>query len=785
MSDKLIPKNQMSEEDIKNNYINPALQNKGWEMGEHILLEKCFTDGRIDVRGEKAFRQKRKYTDYLLHYNKSKPLAVIEAKKNTNNVGSGIQQAIEYAEILDVPFAYSSNGDGFLEHDMITGLEKEFSINEFPTREELWIRYQNEANLSEKEKEIINIPYHYEMGSKKPRYYQKIAINKTVEAVAKGDKRIMFVMATGTGKTFVAFQIIHRLMKSKLIKKVLFLADRNILVDQTMIGDFRSFGNKMVKIDQKLLSKTEIINSYEIYLALYQQLVGNNDEESQYKKFGKDFFDLIIVDEAHRGSASEESNWRRILDYFSSATQIGMTATPKEDKNTSNSKYFGKPIYTYSLKQGIEDGFLAPYRVIKVNMDIDIEGYRPEKGKIDIHGEQIPDKIYDKKDFDKVLIVDDRTKKVASYVTNYLKSRNSRFEKTIFFCENIDHAERMRQALNNENSDLVAKNPKYIMRITGDNQEGKEQLDNFVDPDSKYPSLVTTSKLLTTGVNIKTCKLIVLDSNIGSMTEFKQIIGRGTRIDSSRGKDFFTIIDFRNVTSLFADPNFDGEPVVIIDSENEYEDKYKHSIISSKSNIVDSIIESSKDQIKYRVNDKEVKIINDQIQVIGTDGKLIIEDLTDYTRKNILGEYATLNDFSNAWKSRSKKDILKELNRQGVFLKEIRTFEKINSKEMDDFDLILMIAYQQPPLTKIERINNVKKRGFLYKYSKEAQKVLEALLNKYLDTSIVDIESIKILKTPEFEKFGGLNKIINETFGNKNLYEQAIIELQNEIYKNL
>lgn len=785
MSEKIIPKWKMSEEDIKYNYITPALERSGWN-GNNMIFERPFTDGRVDVHGERTIRQKQKFADYLLHYNRGFPIAVVEAKKHDKGLGAGMQQAISYAEILDVPFAYSSNGNGFLEHDLITGKERELSLEEFPTREELWARYKQEVYIEPKVEQIIEVPYYYEMGAKEPRYYQRVAINRTVEAVARGEKRIMFVMATGTGKTYTAFQIIHRLMKAGFSKRVLFLADRNILVDQTMMDDFRPFGNKMVKIDQKLLSTPEMINSYEIYLGLYQQLTGEDGEESHYEKFGKDFFDLIIIDEAHRGSVKEESNWRRIIEYFKSATQIGMTATPKEDGVTSNAKYFGKPIYTYSLKQGIDDGFLAPYRVIRVNIDIDVTGYRPEKGKLDAYGQEIPDQIFNQKDFDRNMIIDDRTLKVAKYVSDYLKSRDARFEKTIFFCVDIDHAERMRQALNNENSDLTAIDSRYVMRITGDNAEGKAQLDNFIDPESRYPSLVTTSKLLTTGVNVKTCKLIVLDSNIGSMTEFKQIIGRGTRLDPSRGKEFFTIIDFRNVTNLFADPSFDGEPVEIIDWDNGNEEKLTIADPEEPYD-TDSSSDDDKDDcdgfVKYRVKDKKVKIINDQVQVVDSDGKLVTESLTDYTRKNILGEYATLNDFLNAWSSvERKKVLLEELEAEGVFLDEIRRIEKISSKEIDDFDLLLMLAYGQKPLTKAERVNNVKKKGFLYKYKDEARKVLEALLDKYMDTSIVDIESPRILTLPDFYEYGGMYKIINDTFGSKNLYLQAVLELKDEIY---
>lgn len=771
MGESIIPKQLMSEEDIKVNFITPALESKGWKNGRDILYEKSFTDGRIEVHGEKTTRQKRKFADYLLHYKRDFPIAVIEAKEHIKGVRFGIQQAINYAEILDVPFAYSSNGDGFVEHDRITGTERTITLDEFPTKEDLWERFIASNNINESQKLVINEAFHYEMGGKEPRYYQRIAINRTVDAVAKGQERIMFVLATGTGKTLVAFQIIHRLLNAGLKKRILFLADRNILVDQSIINDFRPLGNKMKKIDSKLLNTPEALNSYEVYLGLYQILTGEDGDETHYEKFGRNFFDLIVIDEAHRGSAKEESNWRKILEYFESATQIGMTATPKEDKDTSNKKYFGDPIYTYSLKQGIDDGFLAPYRVIRVNTDVDSDGYRPEFGKLDANGQLIEDRIYNRSDFDKRLVLQKRTEAVAKYVSDYLKNREERYEKSIFFCIDIDHAERMREALINENPDLVAKDSRYVMCITGDNAEGKAQLDNFVDPESKYPTLVTTSKLLTTGVDVKMCKNIILDSNINSMTEFKQIIGRGTRLDEGRGKTFFTIIDFRGVTNLFADPAFDGDPVEIIDP-----DKNPRPLLPPD-------VDPKPPFVKYYVDDEPVTIINDQIQVIDTNGKLVTEKLTDYTRKNILGEYATLDEFLETWKtSEKKRTIIDSLYEKGVFLDEIRRIEHISVFEIDDFDLLLQLAYGQKPLTKKERIDNVKKRGYLYKYKDEAREVLEMLLDKYMDSGITDVEDTAILKLPDFYKFGGTVKIINEIFGNKENYISVVQELSNEIY---
>ena len=764
----------MSEEDIKANFITPAIVSKGWKHGEHIVYEEYFTDGRIEVRGDTACRKNGKKSDYSLYYQLGNRIAIIEAKDNRHSVGAGLQQAIEYGEILDVPFVYSSNGDGFIEHDRITRVERELSLDEFPTREELFERLVNEKQLTSEVTKAITTPYYTDAFSNKtPRYYQQIAINRTIEAVANGQKRVMFVMATGTGKTFMAFQIIHRLRKAGLAKRVLFLADRNILVDQTMSEDFKPFEKVMTKITAKLLNSPEKLNSFEIYLGLYQQLMGEDESETHYQKFDKDFFDLIVIDEAHRGSAKEDSNWRQIIDYFSSAIQIGMTATPKETKDTSNMEYFGEPIYTYSLKQGIEDGFLAPYRVMKVNLDIDVNGYRPESGKLDLNGQLIEDKYYDRKDFDKTLIIDDRTQKVAKFVSDYMKQNNSRFDKTIVFCVDINHAERMRAAFAKENQDLIKADYRYVMQVTGDNPEGKAQLDNFMDVNSDCPAIVTTSKLLTTGVNAKTCRLIVLDSNIQSMTEFKQIIGRGTRLYPQKGKEFFTIIDFRNVTSLFADPDFDGEPVKVLEVDVKTGSEKSPRFVNDGDGPVE----------KYRVTDKKVNILNSTIQVLDQNGKLITENLTDYTRKNVLGTYATLNDFITAWHSADKKKvILEELYKKGVYLDAVRKSEGISEQDIDDFDLLLQLAYGQKVLTKTEKIHKIKQSGYLYKYSEEARAVLEILLEKYMDKGIGELESIETLKLPEFQLYGGTLKIINVYFGDKKRYLQAIKELEEELF---
>ena len=784
-------KKNLSEEDIKMKFITPAIEKAGWNIKSQVRAEYSFTDGRIIVRGNLTARGKRKRADYLLFYKPNLPIAIIEAKDNKNSVGSGMQQGIEYAEILDVPFVYSSNGDGFLEHDRTTGAERELSIDEFPSSEELWKRYKNTKDLTETEEEIITEPYYFMPGDKQPRYYQRNAINRTIEAIAKGQNRILLVMATGTGKTYTAFQIIWRLWKSGRAKKILFLADRNILVDQTRQNDFRPFDKVMTKVENRKMD-----SSYEVYLALYQQLSGSDDIEI-FKQFSPDFFDLIVVDECHRSSAKDGSRWRRILEYFNNAIQIGLTATPKETKDVSSISYFGEPIYTYSLKQGIEDGFLAPYKVIRIGLDKDLEGYRPTKGKTDIYGEVIEDREYNVKDYDRKLIIDDRTKTVAKKVTEYLK-KTDRFAKTIVFCVNIDHAERMRQALVNENKDLVKENAKYIMRITGDNDEGKAQLDNFIDEECLYPTIVTTSKLMTTGVDCKTCKLIVLDNNIGSMTEFKQIIGRGTRLSPSYGKEYFTIMDFRNSSRLFSDPDFDGEPVVIyeppVDGDpvppdigygtDEGEDNPTsggNSSFGGNNPFGGEGNNEGDDKPKfYRVNDVPVKVISERVQYYDKDGKLITESLKDYSKKNMRDEFATLDEFLTRWNSEERKEaIVEELKEHGVLLDALR--EEIGHKDIDDFDLICHIAFDKKPLTKAERANNVKKRGYLYKYSDMAQKVLEALLEKYKDEGINELEDTKILKLKDFEKFGSPMKIV-KLFGGKEGYLKAVKELEEEIY---
>ena len=684
-----------------------------------------------------------------------------------------MQQAINYAEILDLQFAYSSNGDGFIEHDMKNGTEKEISLEEFPSPEELWNRYKGIKEITPEQEKIITEPYYFSQGDKTPRYYQRIAVNRTVEAIAKGQDRILLVMATGTGKTYTAFQIMHRLRASGAKKKILFLADRNILVDQTMQNDFKPFQKVMTKVENRKMD-----SSYEVFLALYQQLSGAENLEV-FKQFSPNFFDLIIIDECHRGSSKETSAWRKILDYFSSATQIGLTATPKETKDISSSTYFGEPIYTYSLKQGIEDGFLAPYKVIRIGLDKDLEGYRPTKGKIDVYGNVIEDREYNIKDFDKNLIIDDRTRVVAKKITEFLK-KTDRFSKTIVFCIDIPHAERMRQALINENSDLVAENHKYVMRITGDNKEGKAQLDNFIDEDSKYPTIVTTSRLMTTGVDCKTCKLIVLENNISSMTEFKQIIGRGTRLKPDYGKEYFTIMDFRNVSRLFADPDFDGEPVIIYEPQEGEDITPQEPDTEPYDNEGTGEDEIKEKKSKYRVSDVEVNIISERVQYYDKDGKLITESLKDYSKKNILEEFSDLDTFLKKWNSEDKKQaIIDELIEHGVLLDALR--EEIGNPDIDDFDLICHIAYDKKPLTRFERANNVKKRGYLYKYSDIAQKVLESLLDKYSSDKIDIRIDTKVLELKPFDEFGNPLKIV-KAFGGKKKYIEAVKELEKEIY---
>lgn len=780
-------KKDLSEEDIKAQYITPAVTSAGWDVKTQIRFEHAFTAGRIIVRGNITSRGKQKRADYILFYKNNLPLAIIEAKDNNHPVGAGLQQAIDYAENLDVPYVYASNGDGFVFQNLLTGDVQNLSLEEFPSPDKMYQMYQQNKNLTPEEEKAVLEPYYWVPGYKKPRYYQRVAINRAVDAVARGQQRALLVCATGTGKTFMAFQIIYRLWKAGIKKKILFLADRNILIDQTISGDFKPFAGKMVKVENKKLD-----SSYEIYLSLYQQLAGDDGEEP-YKQFQPSFFDLVVVDECHRGSAKEDSAWRKVLEYFSSSTHIGCTATPIETKEASSQTYFGKPIYEYSLKQGIEDGFLAPYKVMRIGMDKDLVGYRPESGQVDDYGYEIEDREYNSSDFDRKIVLDDRTKVVARRITEFLK-KTDRFSKTIVFCIDIEHAERMRQALINENKDLYQENNKYIMRITGDNAEGKAQLDNFIDEESKYPVIAVTSKLMTTGVDAKTCKLIVLDSNISSITEFKQIIGRGTRLLEEYGKTFFTIMDFRNACRLFADPKFDGEPEVVIDvppdvdipdipddldDPNNPDNPNNPDIPPVTPPTIDPPDDDEKPR-KYYVSGVEVAVISERVQYLDKDGKLITESLIDYTRRNILQQYARLDAFLKKWTEAQKKQaIIEEMEEQGVILEAVR--EETGMKEMDDFDLICHLAYDKKPLTKIERVNNVKKRNYLYKYAGLGQQVLDALLEKYADDGIKEIEDTKILQLEEFAKFGSPMKIV-KAFGGKEGYLKAVQELENEIF---
>jgi len=789
-------KKDLSERDICTKFIQPALEKAGWNPQTQIREEVSFTDGRIYVKGNLTTRGKRKRADYILYYKPNIPIAIIEAKDNKHSVNAGIQQGLGYADILDIPSIYSSNGDGFYEHDRTCSdgsIEKELSLDEFPSPQILWERYKKYKGIqTDVQEQIVAQDYFFDGTSRSPRYYQQIAINRTIEAIAKGQDRILLTMATGTGKTYTAFQIIHRLWKSNTKKRILFLADRNALIDQTKRGDFRHFKDKMTVIKQKKIDK-----SYEIYLALYQGLTNYDEDKDAYRKFSEDFFDLIVIDECHRGSAAEDSAWREILKYFGSATHIGLTATPKETESISSTEYFGDPIYTYSLKQGIQDGFLAPYKVLRVGLNVDLEGWRPEQGKLDKQGLRVDDRIYNRKDFDKNLVIDERTEAVARKVTEFLKSTN-RFDKTIIFCVDIDHAQRMRTAIANENSDLVAQNSKFVMQITGDNDEGKMELDNFIDPEEKYPVVATTSKLMTTGVDAQTCKLIVLDSNIGSMTEFKQIIGRGTRINEEFGKTFFTIMDFRNVTDLFADPDFDGDPVRVkeigeddkIESPEEEVGNDEPIIEEDGEEVIFESLEPSEiisggDVInepreKYYVNGVDVSILNERIQYMDGNGKLITGSLKDYTKQKVREQYQSLDEFLNKWNHADKKQaIIEELTEQGVVFEDLK--EAVN-EEMDIFDLICHTAFDQPPLTRAERVKNVKKRNYFTKYGEQTRKVLEALLDKYADEGIENIEDMKILTVNPIDQFGSPLEIV-QLFGGKKQYLKALTELEQEIYR--
>lgn len=775
----VLSKKQMTEEDIKLNYITPAIM-KGWKG--HITMETKITDGRINIRGNIVARSKPKFVDYMLYLNDGKPIAVVEAKDNNHSVSHGLQQAMTYAQMMDLPFAYSSNGDAFYEHNFLTGQEQQIALDKFPTQDELVARYYAELNggkgISDLEKKIVLQPYYSSQNTYPPRYYQRNAVNRTVEAIARGQQRLLLVMATGTGKTYTAFQIVYRLLRSDLKKRILYLADRNILVDQSIAQDFAPLEKTTYKVDFSDKECLKEIASHEVNFALYHQMVGQNDEE-HFRQIPPEYFDLIVVDECHRGSAKEDSNWRKVLEYFSSATQIGMTATPKESEKVSNIDYFGEPVYIYSLKQGIEDGFLAPFKVINITTNIG-DGWRPYHGQTDIYGNVIEDRIYNNRDYDYNIILKDRIDEVAREITEYLKSTD-RMQKTIIFCASEDHAERMRIALINRNSDMVKENPDYCVRITGSDVYGKSKLDYFISVSEPYPVIATTSELLSTGADCKMTKLIVLDKTVESMTTFKQIIGRGTRIREKDGKTHFVVMDFRNVTRLFSDPDWDG-PV-------EQDEGFQHGGTKPKGggHGGGGGKEPPVDPVETPIVDKDgckVKIINKTVSVYDANGKLLRqEDIIDYTRTNIKGEYASLSDFIRKWKASDKKKTIEEsFMAMGIDLKVLKADQGM--KDVDDFDFICYVAYGKKPLTRKERANNVKKKDFFSKYSADAQAVLDILLDKYMNQGITEVEDIKVLSLADFANYGKPAKIV-KLFGGKAQYEAAVRELEANIYEEI
>ena len=773
----IILKQNMTEEDIKLQYITPALTSK-WER-QKITMETQITDGKISLKGNLAVRQPGKRVDYLLYLSANNPIAVVEAKDNNHQVSAGLQQAMDYAKMLDLPFAFSSNGDGFAEHDFLTGAERQFRMDEFPTEAELSDRYKRESGLTPAQEAAMAQPYFSSQATYPPRYYQRIAINRTVDAIARGQKRLLLVMATGTGKTYTAFQIVYRLLKSETVHKVFYLADRNMLVDQSIEQDFAPLQKTIHKVNVKKDQKNTV-TSYEVYFSLYQQLVGDDDQEHFSELFAPDFFDLIIVDECHRGSAKEESRWRRVLEYFSDAVQIGMTATPKETKYISNLSYFGEPVYTYSLKEGIEDGFLAPFKVINIMTNIG-EGWRPRKGQLDIYGNEIPDRIYTNSDYDYNIIIEDRIREVAQEITRYLKSTD-RMARTIVFCATEDAALRMRDMLAQLNQDIVKQNPDYVVRITGSDEVGKSKLDYFRSTTEKYPVIATTSKLLSTGADIKMTKLIVLDEMIGSMTEFKQILGRGTRLREKEGKTHFTVMDFRNVTRLFADPDWDG-PLEIDEEFGTAKGQGKGLPPQEKAPGKDDPDGSAK--LPTPIVDEngcKVSIIQKTVSIYDTDGKLLRqESIIDYTKENILGRYASLDNFIRQWSAQDKKEAIRDLLRQrGIDLEQVKAEQGMT--DVDDFDFICHVAFDRKPLTRRERANSVKKCDFLSKYSSAARQVLEALLDKYCNIGIYEIEKTEVLKLDPFLKMGKPAKIASY-FGGKEGYLKAVRELEQAIYQ--
>ena len=777
-------KRGFSERDICTKFITPALRAAGWDEMSQLREEVTFTAGRIIVRGKLVARGKRKRADYILEFKPNIPVAVIEAKDNTHGVGEGMQQALDYAETLNIPFAFSSNGDGFVFHDRTgagTPRETNLPLDAFPPPADLWARYRAWKGLTPEAEEIVLQDYFEDGGGKTPRYYQVNAVNAAIEAIAKEQDRILLVMATGTGKTYTAFQIIWRLWKARRKKRILFLADRNVLVDQTMANDFRPFGGAMTKLSRS------IDTSYEVYLALYQAITGPDERQKAYRKFSPGFFDLIVIDECHRGSAADDSAWREILEYFSSATQIGLTATPKETKYVSNINYFGEPVFSYSLKQGIRDGFLAPYKVVKVHIDRDIAGYRPEKGQRDRDGEVVEDRIYNLRDFDRALVIDGRTKRVAEKATAFLRESGDRFQKAIIFCVDQEHAARMRQALVNENADLVEGNSRYVMRITGGDEAGKAELGNFIDPESKYPVLVTTSRLLSTGVDVQTCRLIVLDRAVGSMTEFKQIVGRGTRVHEDTGKFYFTLIDFRGATGHFADPEFDGEPVQI------YEPGEDDPIVPpdppppgpDDGEIIDDGWDPPPPsepgpRKKIYVDGIEATIVAERVEYLDGRGKLITESLRDFTRKVLRRRFASLDEFLRRWNAAHRKQaVIEEMAAEGLPLTVI--IEELG-KDLDPFDLICHVAFDAKPLTRRERAENVKKRDVFTKYGGQARAVLGALLDKYADEGMLNLDDANVLRIPPIDSLGTPVELVR-AFGGKPGFERAVHDLQTALYK--
>jgi len=780
MTDK--EKKELGESDICDLFITPAIKDAGWDPYTQIRREVTLTPGPVIVRGEMSARNKnkKKFADYVLAWKPGTRIAVIEAKDNNHSVSHGMQQALCYANILGIPSAFSSNGDAFASHNKVAAdgedIETEFPLEGFPNPKELWERYKKMHNIKDKEEELVLQPYYTDGSNKEPRYYQIEAINRTIEAVARGEKRILLVMATGTGKTYTTFQIIWRLWKAKAVRRILFLVDRNILADQTLVNDFKPFGSVMTKIKNR-----KIDPSYEIHLGLYQALTGPDESDKIYKSVSPDFFDLIVIDECHRGSAADDSAWREILKYFENAIQIGLTATPKETEYVSNMTYFGKPVYTYSLKQGIQAGFLAPYKVVKIDIDKEVDGWTSPKGMTDDLGDEIEQRTYNQSDMDRILVLNQRTKLVAKRVMQLLNATDP-YSKTIIFCEDIDHAERMRKAIVNAAGKIAVDNPKYVMRITGDSVEGKNELDNFIDPESKFPVIATTSDLMTTGVDAKTCKLIVLDKTINSMTTFKQIIGRGTRIDEDNKKFFFTIMDFKKATEHFSDPEFDGEPVVIYNPGPD-DDPVPPDPEGGEDDDTgeDDGETGGEGRRKIFVSGVPAKIKSERIEYLGEDGQLITESYKDFSAKRVQEEFASLDDFLRKWNDADKKKIIIELlEEHGVVLENLAD---LVGRDFGDFDLICHVAFGQKPLTRKERANNVKKRDYFTKYGEQARAVLQGMLELYADKGVVSIENPKVLKLKPFSDIGTPLEIIKDIFGGKDQYEQAIKELENELFK--